>query len=97
MEANGVMIDTAIFHAGTSLLDGKIISAGGRVIAATATADTLEEAVKKAYEGVKCIEFQDMFYRKDIAHRFAPPPLPSSLILRKLTFLSEPSSKSPPK
>lgn len=73
VEANGVMIDTAIFHAGTSLLDGKIISTGGRVIAATATADTLEEAVKKAYEGVKCIEFQDMFYRKDIAHRFAPP------------------------
>lgn len=85
------MIDTAIFHAGTSLLDGKIVSAGGRVIAATATADTLEEAVKKAYEGVGCIEFQDMFYRKDIAHRFAlsptttmsqkaniPPPEPSS-------------------
>ncbi|KAH8153950.1 uncharacterized protein LAJ45_01717 [Morchella importuna] len=61
--------DTAIFHAGTSLVDGKIVTAGGRVIAATATADTLEDAVKKAYEGVNTISFDSMFYRKDIAHR----------------------------
>jgi phosphoribosylamine--glycine ligase/phosphoribosylformylglycinamidine cyclo-ligase len=66
------MIDTAIFHAGTALVDGKIVTAGGRVIAATATADTLEEAVKKAYEGVNTISFDAMFYRKDIAHRSAP-------------------------
>lgn len=74
VKADVVMIDITIFHAGTSLVDGKIVSAGGRVIAATATADTLEEAVKKAYEGVKSIEFQDMFYRKDIAHRCASSP-----------------------
>ncbi|KAI5854814.1 phosphoribosylglycinamide synthetase [Tricharina praecox] len=61
--------DTVIFHAGTALVDGKLVSAGGRVIAASATADTLEEAVKKAYKGVEAIKFQDMFFRKDIAHR----------------------------
>jgi phosphoribosylamine--glycine ligase/phosphoribosylformylglycinamidine cyclo-ligase len=51
------------------LVDGKLVTAGGRVIAASATADTLEDAVKKAYEGVENIKFQDMFFRKDIAHR----------------------------
>lgn len=57
------------------------------MIAATATADTLEEAVKKAYEGVKCINFQDMFYRKDIAHRFALSPSPL-ISPRKANILS---------
>ncbi|PWW74357.1 phosphoribosylamine--glycine ligase [Tuber magnatum] len=61
--------DTNIFHAGTSLKDGKVYSSGGRVMAASATADTLEDAVGKAYEGIKAIYFKDMFYRKDIAHR----------------------------
>ena len=61
--------DTFIFHAGTSRVDGKLLSAGGRVIAATATANTLEEAVSRAYEGMKCIRFEGMHYRKDIAHR----------------------------
>lgn len=58
-----------IFHAGTTSKNGKILTNGGRVIAATATADTLEEAVKKAYEVVGKIKFEGMFYRKDIAHR----------------------------
>ncbi|KAF8539763.1 phosphoribosylglycinamide synthetase [Trichophaea hybrida] len=60
---------TVIFHAGTRLSDGKLVSTGGRVIAASAVADTLEDAVQKAYAGVETIKFQDMFYRKDIAHR----------------------------
>ncbi|KAJ9150805.1 Bifunctional purine biosynthetic protein ADE1 [Pleurostoma richardsiae] len=59
-----------IFHAGTQLLDGKgLVTSGGRVIASNAIANTLEEAVSKAYEGVKLIQFDDMFYRKDIAYR----------------------------
>lgn len=41
------------------------------MIAASATADTLEDAVGKAYEGMKAINFEDMFYRKDIAHRYS--------------------------
>ncbi|RMD40440.1 hypothetical protein DV735_g4698, partial [Chaetothyriales sp. CBS 134920] len=61
--------DTAIFHAGTSLVDGRLLSTGGRVIASTATAGTLEEAVKKAYEGMSKIQFEGMHFRKDIAHR----------------------------
>ncbi|KAI9850781.1 MAG: hypothetical protein M1830_006960, partial [Pleopsidium flavum] len=61
--------DTFVFHAGTSLLDGQLKTSGGRVIAATATADSLEDAVKRAYEGMSTIHFDKMHYRKDIAHR----------------------------
>lgn len=59
-----------IFHAGTKLVGEELQTAGGRVIAANATGATLEEAVAKAYkEGIKLINFEGMFYRKDIAHR----------------------------
>ncbi|KAJ5903665.1 Bifunctional purine biosynthetic protein ADE1 [Penicillium tannophilum] len=60
---------TLIFHAGTTLSGNELQTAGGRVIASTATASTLEEAVKKSYEGISTIHFDGMFYRKDIAHR----------------------------
>lgn len=60
---------TIIFHAGTTLSGNELQTSGGRVIAATATASTLEEAVKKSYEGISTIHFEGMFYRKDIAHR----------------------------
>ncbi|KAI9718899.1 MAG: hypothetical protein M1812_003783 [Candelaria pacifica] len=65
---------TILFHAGTSIIDGKLKTSGGRVIAASATADNLEEAVKAAYKGIDSIHFEKMHYRKDIAHRaFAKP------------------------
>ena len=66
--------DTVIFHAGTGRHDGKLVTAGGRVLAATAVAGTLEEAVKKAYAGVETVKFQDMYFRKDIAHRYGNTP-----------------------
>lgn len=58
-----------MFHAGTSLQESTLKTSGGRVIAATGIAGSLEEAVEKAYEGVRCINFKDMHFRKDIAHR----------------------------
>ncbi|KAI9844212.1 MAG: hypothetical protein M1837_005718 [Sclerophora amabilis] len=61
--------DTTLFHAGTKVDGGQLKTSGGRVISSTATADTLEEAVKNAYEGVHCIHFDKMHYRKDIANR----------------------------
>ncbi|KAK2051034.1 phosphoribosylamine-glycine ligase [Colletotrichum caudatum] len=63
--------DITIFHAGTNLSpEGQLQTSGGRVIAVNATADTLEAAVKKAYEqGITLIDFDNMHYRKDIAHR----------------------------
>jgi phosphoribosylamine-glycine ligase len=60
-----------LFHAGTVFDEESktLKTAGGRVIASTATAPTLEEAVAKAYKGVECIHFEGMQYRKDIAGR----------------------------
>ncbi|HOM02951.1 MAG TPA: phosphoribosylamine--glycine ligase [Acetivibrio sp.] len=55
-----------VFHAGTKREDGKYYTAGGRVLGVTAMESTLDEAIKKAYEGVSKIQFQDMHYRKDI-------------------------------
>ncbi|KAL4872011.1 hypothetical protein BDV12DRAFT_162862 [Aspergillus spectabilis] len=60
---------TLIFHAGTNLAGEELQTAGGRVIAATATGSNLEEALQKSYAGIETIHFEDMFYRKDIAHR----------------------------
>ena len=60
----------SIFHAGTKLAGEQLQTSGGRVIAANAVADSLEAAVERAYkEGISLIQFEGMFYRKDIAHR----------------------------
>ncbi len=61
--------DRKIFHAGTKMQDGKIVTAGGRVLCATALGNTVTEAQQAAYELVKEISWQDMFYRTDIAYR----------------------------
>jgi phosphoribosylamine--glycine ligase len=58
-----------VFHAGTSLADGKVVTSGGRVLGVTARGATLEDAVARAYEAVDCIHFDGMQYRRDIAHR----------------------------
>ncbi|EPE07230.1 phosphoribosylamine-glycine ligase [Ophiostoma piceae UAMH 11346] len=60
-----------VFHAGTKRsAAGELQTSGGRVIAANATAESLEAAVAKAYsEGIPLIKFDNMHFRKDIAHR----------------------------
>ena len=60
------MKDITIYHAGTKSENGKIITSGGRVLGVTATADTLEEALSKAYNAVNAISFEGLQYRKDI-------------------------------
>ncbi len=55
-----------VFHAGTKLADGKVLTNGGRVLGVTAVADNLDSAIKKAYEGVDKISFTDEFHRHDI-------------------------------
>ena len=55
-----------VYHAGTKLADGKIVTGGGRVLGVTSVADTLDEAIKKSYNAVEKISFTDMFYRRDI-------------------------------
>lgn len=61
--------DTKIFQAGTSLKDGNVVTSGGRVLCATALGNTVLEAQQKAYEAIKHIKWDGMFYRSDIAYR----------------------------
>lgn len=61
--------DTMIFHAGTILESGTLQTSGGRVIAATSTASSIEEAIKRAYAGISTVHFPKMHYRRDIGHR----------------------------
>lgn len=61
--------DEMIFHAGTSLVDGKLVASGGRVLNVTARADEVAEAVEKAYALVDRVEWNEGFCRRDIAHR----------------------------
>jgi phosphoribosylamine--glycine ligase len=58
-----------VFHAGTALVDGQFLTNGGRVLAVTAAGDSLESALKAAYEGIAKIHFEGMYYRRDIGHR----------------------------
>jgi phosphoribosylamine---glycine ligase len=58
-----------VFHAGTALVGGEVLTNGGRVLAVTATADTLEDALKRAYYAIGKIHFDGMYYRHDIGHR----------------------------
>ncbi len=64
-QANGCKV----FHAGTALIDGQLVTQGGRVLCATATGDTLQEAKDKADTGAACIQWTGVRYRTDIGHR----------------------------
>ncbi|RUO53674.1 phosphoribosylamine--glycine ligase [Pseudidiomarina homiensis] len=62
--------DTKVFHAGTKRLEnGDIVTAGGRVLCVTAIADSVSLAQQKAYAGVGKVNWDDVYYRTDIAHR----------------------------
>ena len=58
-----------IFHAGTSMTDGNIVTAGGRVLCATALGDTVSQAKQKAYDAINEINYDGMFFRNDIGYR----------------------------
>ncbi len=58
-----------VFHAGTDLKDNQVVSAGGRVLCATALGATVAEAQQKAYALTKQISWKDSFYRNDIGYR----------------------------
>lgn len=59
--------NTTVFHAGTKITQNNIVTAGGRVLGVTAWADTLNQAIKLAYQRVAKITFPGMQYRRDIA------------------------------
>jgi phosphoribosylamine--glycine ligase len=67
--------DVVIFHCGTALKDGQLVTAGGRVLAIAAYAPDLRTALDKAYAAINTIHFEGMQFRRDIAHRALASPL----------------------
>ncbi len=62
-----------VFHAATSIADGKVVTSGGRVLCVTALGDTVRHAQRNAYAAVERIHFDGMQYRTDIGHRALAP------------------------
>lgn len=69
LDSEKLSTDTFIFHAGTTLENGKIKTSGGRVLGVTAKEKSLKEAKEKVYQLVKKIKFNGAQYRKDIANK----------------------------
>ena len=61
--------DFHVFHAGTAMKDGKVVTSGGRVLCVTALGDKVQIAAQRAYEIVDRIHFDGMQFRRDIGHR----------------------------
>ena len=58
-----------VYHAGTALKDGKLVTSGGRVLGVTATGDTLPHALETAYGAARRIRFEGAHIRSDIGRR----------------------------
>lgn len=69
LEEAATLPGVAVFHAGTALSDGRIVTSGGRVLGVTAVGDDLKQALARAYEAIDKIHFEGMFFRRDIGHR----------------------------
>ncbi|HXZ04604.1 MAG TPA: phosphoribosylamine--glycine ligase [Ktedonobacteraceae bacterium] len=69
IEEASLLKDVQIFHAGTALQDGRLVTAGGRVLSVAAYGATLQEAVSRAYDAASRISFEGKHYRRDIARR----------------------------
>ncbi|MGN1123923.1 MAG: phosphoribosylamine--glycine ligase [Eubacterium sp.] len=66
---DGQLNGVTVYHAGTAIKDGKLVTSGGRVLGVTALGDTLEHALERSYDAVKHIEFDGAHYRNDIGKR----------------------------
>jgi phosphoribosylamine---glycine ligase len=62
--------DSLIFHSGTKMVDGQVLTNGGRVLCVTSFAETLPNAIRKSMEVLKHIDFESMYFRRDIGYEF---------------------------
>jgi len=69
LEAAGQTTGALVFHAGTRLVDGRVVTAGGRVLTVVGRAATFDRAMAAAYAAVACIRFDGMQYRRDIGRK----------------------------
>jgi phosphoribosylamine---glycine ligase len=60
---------TTVFHAGTQLAQNRVVTDGGRVLGVTSTAPDFATAIERAYQGVRLITFDGMYYRQDIGQK----------------------------
>lgn len=58
--------DSIVFHSGTAVKDGRVVTAGGRVLAVCSYGKDKDEALNKSFAAAKKIDFQDVYFRKDI-------------------------------
>lgn len=61
--------EAKVFHAGTKLENGQVVTSGGRVLCATALGNSVTEAQQKAYQQVNTLSWDNMYFRKDIGYR----------------------------
>lgn len=66
LDQNGQVEGAIVYHAGTAMKDGALVTNGGRVLGITATGGALQEALRAAYDAVERIHFEGAHYRKDI-------------------------------
>ena len=66
---SGQLDGVTVYHAGTKIENEKLVTSGGRVLGVTALGDSLADALKKSYEAVENIHFDNAHYRKDIGKR----------------------------
>jgi len=60
------MEDSLVYHAGTKIKNGKLVTNGGRVLAITSFGNDFQEAIKKSYQNIEKLHFDKMYFRKDI-------------------------------
>jgi len=58
--------DSIVFHAGTKIVGGNVVSNGGRVLTVTSFGNDFQEAIKKSYQNIDKLNFDKMYFRKDI-------------------------------
>ena len=66
---DGQLEGVTVYHAGTAIKDGKLVTSGGRVLGVTALGNNLQDALNKSYDAVEKINFDGAHYRKDIGKR----------------------------
>ena len=69
LDGAGRVPGVQVFHSGTAVKDGEIVTSGGRVLGVTAAGETLEQALSRAYQAMGEIRFEGKYFRRDIGHR----------------------------
>jgi phosphoribosylamine--glycine ligase len=62
--------DSLVFHSGTQIGNGKVVTNGGRVLCVTSYADSLQDAIRKSMTVLTHIDFDGMYFRRDIGYEF---------------------------